>query len=154
MSWNRATYHFPWTRICDPPARNESPCYLFTFGVPPFSQGGALPCIDFGFWMESVSPVFSTSEKYTCFKHTHTHTQFIHVISMCLKQATLQIRAIYMMKTWFGDFSKWHILGLATLHCHNFKTQNSRKYPCDSFREVGSHYKSWKATDDPDICGH
>ena len=69
-----------------------------------------------------------------------------------------------MMKTLFGNFSKGHFLVLATLHCHDFKTsgpiliifasfwwekpmlctmlkksQNSRKHPCDSFREVGSH---------------
>ena len=64
------------------------------------------------------------------------------------------------MKALPGNFSKWHCLVFATLHCHNFQTvgsilifflryfdeksslitilQNSRKYPCDSFREVGS----------------
>ena len=68
-----------------------------------------------------------------------------------------------MMNTLFGDFSKWPFLVLATLHfviiskpvdrfwyfciilmrnqCYVlcYKSQNSRKYPCDSFREVGSH---------------
>ena len=38
------------------------------------------------FSTESVSPVFSTSEKYICY----THKTFISVISKCLKQATLK----------------------------------------------------------------
>ena len=64
------------THICDPPVRNESHRYSFTFSVQPFSQMGYLR-IDFGFSTESVSPVFSTSEKYTCYKHK----QFISVVS-------------------------------------------------------------------------
>ena len=76
------------------------------------------------------------------------------------------------MKTLFDDFSKWHFLVIATLQCHNFKTsgpilitlasfswecyvpcckksQNSRKYPCDSFWEVGSHiYDAFSASTD------
>ena len=38
------------------------------------------------FQRNQFSPGFSTSEKYTCY----THKTFIGVISMCLKQATLQ----------------------------------------------------------------
>ena len=70
---------------CDPPARNDSHCYPFTFWVQPLSQRG-VPCIDLGFSTKSVSTVFSTSEKYTCY----THRKFISVISKCLKQATLR----------------------------------------------------------------
>ena len=43
-------------------------------GTATFLKG--VPCIDFGFSTESVSPVFSTSEKYTCYTH-----KFISVIS-------------------------------------------------------------------------
>ena len=46
--------------------------------------------IDFGFWTKSVSPVFSTSEKYTCYTHTHTQKFIISVICKCSKQAALQ----------------------------------------------------------------
>ena len=40
---------------------------------------------------------------------------FISVISVCLKQATLHNKGYIMMKTLFGDFSKWHFLVLSTL---------------------------------------
>ena len=48
--------------ICDPTFRNESDCYLVTFGVQPISQRGC-HTIEFGFSTKSVSSVFSTSEK-------------------------------------------------------------------------------------------
>ena len=51
---------------------------MVTFGVQPY--------IDFGFSTKSVSPVFSTSEKYTCYTHKNVNS----VIHKCLKQATLQ----------------------------------------------------------------
>ena len=57
---------------------------IYFWGTAIFPNG--VPCIDFGFSMESVSPVFSTSEKYTCY----AHKKLISVISMCLKQASLQ----------------------------------------------------------------
>ena len=67
------------------------------------------------------------------------------------------------MTTLFADFSNCHFLVLVTLHCRHFpnqrtdfdnfslilisiqcyllcsKCQNPRRYPCDSFWEVGSH---------------
>ena len=89
-------------------------------GTATFPKG--VPCIDFGFSTESVSPVFSTSEKYTWY----THKMFISVISMCLRQATYHEG--YMMNTLFVDFSKWHFLVLATLHCHNFILMTNQYY--------------------------
>ena len=71
--------------ICDPTSRNESDCYLVTFWVQPISQRGC-HTIEFGFSTKSVSPVVSTSEKYT----SYTHKECISVISKCLKQTTLQ----------------------------------------------------------------
>ena len=83
-------------------------------GTATFPKG--VPCIDFGFSTESVSPVFSTSEKYTCY----THKKVKSVICKCLKQATLQIRAIwwklYLAISQNDTFWCWW------LHCHNFKT--------------------------------
>ena len=69
---------------CDPPAQNESLLLIHFLGTATFPKG--VPCIDFGFSTESVSPVFSTSEKPTCY----THKKFLSVISMRLKQATLR----------------------------------------------------------------
>ena len=57
---------------------------VHVLGTATFPKG--VPYIDFGFSTKSVSPVFSTSEKYTCY----TQRKFISVISKCLKQATLQ----------------------------------------------------------------
>ena len=53
-------------------------------GTATFPKG--VPYTEFGFSTKSVSPIFSTSEIYTCY----THKTFIIVISKCLKQATLQ----------------------------------------------------------------
>ena len=56
-------------------------------GYSNFPKGG-VPCIDFDFSAEPVSPVFSNQKTYTC----HTHKRLISVInnSMYLKEATLQ----------------------------------------------------------------
>ena len=48
---------------------------VYFLGTATFPKG--VPNIDFGFSIKSVSPVFSTSEKYTCY----THKKFISVIS-------------------------------------------------------------------------
>ena len=53
-------------------------------GTATFPKG--VPYIDLGFSTKSVSPVFSTSEKYTCY----THKKVKSVIRKCLKQVTLQ----------------------------------------------------------------
>ena len=69
-----------------PPPRSKSATLVLVHFLCTATFPNGVPYIDFGFWTKSVSPIFSTSEKYTCF----THKQFITVISMCLKQATLQ----------------------------------------------------------------
>ena len=70
------------------------------FGHSLFPKGGVL----YLFWVStnSVSPVFSTSQRYTCY----TNRKFIIVISKCLKRATPPKNEGNMMKTLFGDFSK------------------------------------------------
>ena len=93
-------------------------------GYSHFPKGGAIYIynINFGFSTKSVSPVISnsTSEKYTCY----THKQFKSVICKCLNKTSNPSSSITaMMKTLFGNFSKWHFLVFkTTLHCHNFKT--------------------------------
>ena len=60
----------PRYHISDTPTRNESHGYSFIFlGYSTAIFPEVVPCIDFGFSKESVSPVFSTSEKYICYTH-------------------------------------------------------------------------------------
>ena len=103
--------------MCDSPARNESHCYLFTFWVQPATFPKGVPYIyiyiDFGFSTKSVSPVFYTSEKYTCY----THNKFISVLSKCLKQATLQLQeGLYIHEESFI----WRFLKMTLFDVSNF----------------------------------
>ena len=130
------------------------------FGYSHFSKGGAI----YRFWLfNEIS--------FSSFLHQKIHllnTQKVYV-SLVSVQNKQPFNKGYMMKTLFGDFSKWYFLVLATQHCHNFRTSgpilkmfasfylyeksmlctmlqkshNRRKYPRDSFREVGSHMKYW-----------
>ena len=66
-------------------------------GAQPLFKSGCHIIIDVGILTKSVSPIFSTSEKCTCYTHKK---KCINIINVCFKQEPFNMG--YMMKTFIN----------------------------------------------------